>query len=723
MITKIKSTFSMASLVLVALLPSLIWAQATPVVNPYPSHDVEISVTSGKIVHDGNEPAMVWSEEISMPQAEWIRLKFSQIILGNKSDESNSSWIRITSLEDKAYQLLNAKSAAQWQNKSAYFNGDAVRIELFAIPNGRMNLVTLDAVVVGERIDEGLNATICDGVDDRQLSDDIRVGRAIPNGCTLWLFNDRNNCLLTAGHCAGGTDVASFNVPLSNSNGQPVFPPPEDQYAVDFDSMQATNGGTGNDWAYFGCFPNSNTGLTAFQAQGDSFELVDAPQTAGADDMIRITGHGSTSAPVSPTWNGAQKTHVGPFTSTSTTELRYRTDTTGGNSGSPVIFEPTGQAIGIHTHGGCGNGGGTNLGTSSLNAGFANALANPLGICDISIRFSFPSGLPESLTPEGGTTLIVTIDDSDVDADNSTMALNVEIAGSFQAIPMTDLGGDQFEVAFPATTCGESVRFFVSVDSVTGDTFTSPTNAPSNTYDVISASGFFAAFDDNFETNQNWTVSGNAATGQWQRGIPVGGGDRGDPPTDADGSGACYLTENSAGNTDVDDGSTILTSPTIDLTIGANEEAFLSYSRWFNNGGEEDDFEVEISNDNGATWLALETVAASDPINTIGGWIRVVFNVRDVIEPTAQMRVRFTASDTGNPSIVEAGVDGVDFSVVECVDFLLGDVNLDGVINLLDVAPFIELLNSGGYQGEADINQDGVVNLLDVALFIDLLGN
>lgn len=52
---------------------------------------------------------------------------------------------------------------------------------------------------------------------------------------------------------------------------------------------------------------------------------------------------------------------------------------------------------------------------------------------------------------------------------------------------------------------------------------------------------------------------------------------------------------------------------------------------------------------------------------------------------------------------------------------VLGDVNLDGVVNLLDVQPFVNLLVSGGYQIQADINQDGVVNLLDVAPFVDLL--
>ena len=53
---------------------------------------------------------------------------------------------------------------------------------------------------------------------------------------------------------------------------------------------------------------------------------------------------------------------------------------------------------------------------------------------------------------------------------------------------------------------------------------------------------------------------------------------------------------------------------------------------------------------------------------------------------------------------------------------LLGDVNGDGAVNLLDVGPFVELLTNGDYLPAADINGDGVVNLLDVDPFVDLLG-
>lgn len=57
----------------------------------------------------------------------------------------------------------------------------------------------------------------------------------------------------------------------------------------------------------------------------------------------------------------------------------------------------------------------------------------------------------------------------------------------------------------------------------------------------------------------------------------------------------------------------------------------------------------------------------------------------------------------------------------QCSGILLGDLNLDGVANLLDVAPFIELILSDSYQTEGDVNQDGFVNLLDVEPFVQIL--
>ena len=53
---------------------------------------------------------------------------------------------------------------------------------------------------------------------------------------------------------------------------------------------------------------------------------------------------------------------------------------------------------------------------------------------------------------------------------------------------------------------------------------------------------------------------------------------------------------------------------------------------------------------------------------------------------------------------------------------LLGDVNCDGSVDLLDVAPFVDLISTGQFDAKADINEDMAVDLLDVGPFVTLLG-
>ena len=55
--------------------------------------------------------------------------------------------------------------------------------------------------------------------------------------------------------------------------------------------------------------------------------------------------------------------------------------------------------------------------------------------------------------------------------------------------------------------------------------------------------------------------------------------------------------------------------------------------------------------------------------------------------------------------------------------FLLGDVNRDGFVTFLDIAPFIGVLSANGDQDEADTNRDGAVTFLDIAPFIELLSS
>lgn len=52
------------------------------------------------------------------------------------------------------------------------------------------------------------------------------------------------------------------------------------------------------------------------------------------------------------------------------------------------------------------------------------------------------------------------------------------------------------------------------------------------------------------------------------------------------------------------------------------------------------------------------------------------------------------------------------------IPFILGDVNCDGFLNLLDIQPFVDLLVAEEFNEKADLNGDGAVDLLDVDPFV-----
>jgi V8-like Glu-specific endopeptidase len=364
------------------------WADEVDLPPPLASVEAPLMQTSGWLEAPAGsaEPVVVFETIVHVPGAAWLRLAFAPdaTALAGDPAASNAAQLRITSLADHAVHHLNAETLEQWQHTSAYMNGDAVRVELLAAAGTGPSRITLLSATAGQPLtDAGVsNRSICETTDNRELSSDPRQGRLMTVGCTAWLINDVNSTFITAGHCTvSATSVVQFNVPLSTTSGTLVNPPPEDQYAVDMVSNQGNGGGTGNDWRYFACFANSNTGLTAYQRQQARYILAAA---APATDTrpIRITGYGTVSTPVSQAWRQVQKTHMGPYTSLTGTLIRYHVDTTGGNSGSPVLDENANLAIGIHTHAGCNTSAtSSNQGTAIQHAALQAALAAPRGLC------------------------------------------------------------------------------------------------------------------------------------------------------------------------------------------------------------------------------------------------------------------------------------------------------------------------------------------------------
>ena len=90
---------------------------------------------------------------------------------------------------------------------------------------------------------------------------------------------------------------------------------------------------------------------------------------------------------------------------------------------------------------------------------------------------------------------------------------------------------------------------------------------------------------------------------------------------------------------------------------------------------------------------------------------------------------RFTAGLTSQSILIEpitgggTGLSGIVVQAVPEIEFLLGDCNQDGVVNFLDIAPFVAILSAGDFLGQADVNEDGAVNFFDITPFIVLLAS
>lgn len=170
---------------------------------------------------------------------------------------------------------------------------------------------------------------------------------------------------------------------------------------------------------------------------------------------------------------------------------------------------------------------------------------------------------------------------------------------------------------------------------------------------------------DDFALDFDWIVTGSVASGEWERGVPFETLFNGLPlapgqdiPDDV--GNQCFVTQigeglpSNAG--DVDNGTTILTSPPFDLSGYTNPHVTCYY--WFKNAGgnsaPNDQLIIQINN--GSQTQTVRTITATTPLS--GQWVPIDIRVADFISMSNTMRISFQTGDqesTGH--LVEAGVD------------------------------------------------------------------
>ena len=144
----------------------------------------------------------------------------------------------------------------------------------------------------------------------------------------------------------------------------------------------------------------------------------------------------------------------------------------------------------------------------------------------------------------------------------------------------------------------------------------------------------------------------------------------------------------------------IFNSNCINCHSGSDAEEDLSLTSYNNvmNGGDSGDVVIPYDHTNSLLWQYINSsymppygsgndLLTTDQINLIAQWI-----------------------DEG--------------AFPESNESMLGDVNDDGIINVLDIVTMVNIvLNGGDYNPLADLNDDGINNILDIVTLVNLVLN
>ena len=95
----------------------------------------------------------------------------------------------------------------------------------------------------------------------------------------------------------------------------------------------------------------------------------------------------------------------------------------------------------------------------------------------------------------------------------------------------------------------------------------------------------------------------------------------------------------------------------------------------------------------------------------------------DIDEVTEDGNTVWSYSHPGNnASIARAQKYAIDY--FDDNDVLYGDMNSDGILNILDIVSLVNLILGGGeYQAAGDVNNDGILNILDIVSLVNLILN
>ncbi len=154
---------------------------------------------------------------------------------------------------------------------------------------------------------------------------------------------------------------------------------------------------------------------------------------------------------------------------------------------------------------------------------------------------------------------------------------------------------------------------------------------------------------------------------------------------------------------------------TTSATIGMqNDNGLDGLQVTYNNAYIQSQLSLKYRMSDNANWLSLSGNLSGDLVYSENTDIEIIAQASDLI--TGEYSGEITIS-SNSQSVVT-----IPISLLVLDNGLLGDVNGDGVLNVLDVVTLVNIiLNNDDYILAGDMNQDGALDVLDIVTLVNII--
>lgn len=278
------------------------------------------------------------------------------------------------------------------------------------------------------------------------------------------------------------------------------------------------------------------------------------------------------------------------------------------------------------------------------------------------LKFNYPNGLPDVAWPNGQVIRVAVESLGTEYPDGASAQLHYNIGAGWVAVPMSELMPGLYDAVLPPSTCGTTIKYYFSIQSLSYKTYVDPHGAPDQYYTVSSGYEALTIYETLLNSNPGWALQGG-----WAFGHPTGGGTHNLDPNNGHTGTNVYgyvLTGDYPSNMTT---TQYLTTPAIDCT-GARCVK-LEFWRWLGveSNSDYDKAMIEVSRNNGTSWTVIWRASDTGGAVADTAWTLQTFDLAALADNQPAVKIRWGLGPTdGSLTYPGWNIDDIRITGISC---------------------------------------------------------